>query len=319
MRDQPGWLTEIEWFLSAVFTVLAIMVVFWGLAATWGTITTPRDFQSSLSAADRIGEILTWAIVGPILLVFWLPLYFLAGLLGFRLLVPTFAGVPARLVGVICTTWAIGLGAVYAYPDPLGKVLITSIGVAWGLLMPLPRKTLLDYGPVIGGLFIGLGFIALSWWFPGNLTCAVVWTGWRLYKRHAEEVVVTAMGAASLPGLVAVRDLSSVTHGPAVVFATMQVVLLLAIAIAAAFMSIFQQPAIAPTPEPQTPEPQAATAPAQQLRPGAPEPVAAPRPRTRRSRERAKAQPDSPTPPDRGTQPDSPTPPDRGTQPDRRG
>jgi hypothetical protein len=247
MQDQPGWLTEIKWILSAVFAMLAILVLFWGLTATWGSITAPREAQGpAASGADYIGNVLTWAIVGPMWLITILPLYCLGSLLGFRLMVPTFAGLPARLVGVVSTTWPIGLGALYVFADPLGKLLITAIGVAWGLLIPLPRKTLLEYGPVIGGFFIGVGFIALSWWVPGNLTCAVIWTAWRLYKRQAEEVLVTAICAASLPGIVALRDLSSVGHGMAVAFATLQVMLLLAIAIAAAIMATLR-------PEPESP------------------------------------------------------------------
>lgn len=242
MEEEPKWMIETKWILSAVATLLAILVVFWGLIGVWGSFATalsPSQSLSSFGGQDRIRDVLGMAIDLPIRLIVILPLYFLGALLGFRLLVPTFAGVPPRLVGTICTTWPIALGAVYAFADPLGILLITGTGVAWGLLMPLPRKNLLDYGPLVGGAIIGLAFAPIA--YIVGLLPAIIWTAWRLYRRHAEEVIVTAFCAALLPGILALHDLSSAGHGLPAAFTVIQIVMLLAIGIAGAIMSTFRQ------------------------------------------------------------------------------
>jgi hypothetical protein len=250
MTEQPRWLVETKWTLSSAFTILAILAVFWGLTALGGSYVTPPSTSQQLSANDRLGMVLTWAMVLPVALIVLLPLYFLAGLLAFRLLVPTFAGVPPRLVGVLCTIWGVGMGALYLFPDPLPRLELTTAGAIWGLLMPLPNKTLLDYGPVPGGVVIGLGLATLSW-TPGGLIVTVIWTAWRLYRRHAWEVVATGLTAASLPGLLVLRDPSSIAHGTSTAVAALLIAMLLALAVGAMVMATAR-----PEEEPETePEP----------------------------------------------------------------
>jgi hypothetical protein len=240
MDEQPRWLVETKWILSSVLTWLAILVVFWTLVGIWGTSLASDATSQNGSygvATDRTGNVLTLAIIMPLVASIFLLWYVVAGVVSCRLLVPTFAALPPRTVGVACTTWAIGIGALSVYSDPLAKVLFTACGVAWGLLMPLPRKTALDYGPLAGGAIVGLGLTATSW-TQGGLTVAVIWTAWRLYRRHSLEVTVTAACAAVLPAILVLHDLGSVGNELATQMTTIQIVVLVALAVAGAVMAL---------------------------------------------------------------------------------
>jgi hypothetical protein len=244
MEEEPKWITETKWILSAFAAMLAVLVVFWALAGLAGglaqNLSGSQDVSplgSSAGPQDGFGDYLFVVLIAPTILIVRLPLYFLAALVGFRLLVPTFAGVEPRVVGVLCTVWAIGLGAVTNFADPLGIVLITIMGAACGLAMPIPKKSLLEaYGPYIGGAVAGLALASVAWLGIG-LPLGIVWTAWRLYKRHPEEATTTALFAAVLPAILALHDLGSSSHDLSTAFTTIQIVVLLAIAFAGFVMA----------------------------------------------------------------------------------
>jgi hypothetical protein len=241
MDEQPRWRTESRWILSSIFTYLAILVVFWGLVGIWGSyLATQATSDYSRIAIDRVGNVLTLAMIMPLALAIFLFWYVLAGVVGFRLLVPTFAGLPPRAVGIACTTWAIGLGAMSVFPDPLAKVQITITGMVWGLLMPLPGKSLLGYGPLAGSAVIGLGFVGLSTW--GGLAAAIIWTLWRLRKGHALDAAVTAAFAASLPAVLVVHDWQSIGGSRDAALNALQVGALLAVAVAGTVLAVARRP-----------------------------------------------------------------------------
>ena len=238
MNEQPRWLVEVRWLLSAVFSLLAVLVVCLIIAEVWDSSFTTQaaDQAKDVVGSDRLAGILTAGLLLPLYFLVWPFWFVLAGILGFRLLVPTFAGIPPRLVGVVCCTWGLGLGALNIFPDPLARVFLVLVAVLWGLLTPFPVKSLLAYGPWIGGAVIGLGFAALAQ--QGVLPVAALWCAWRLYKKRGEEVVATGFMAAFLPGLLVLRHLDQVTDSAATAMIALMVVVLVAEAAAGGWTAV---------------------------------------------------------------------------------
>ena len=84
------------------------------------------------------------------------------------------------------------------------------MGVSWGLIMPMPKTTILTNQPVRGGIVVGLTLGALS---PVlTLLLAVLWCAVRLWRGKALEVAATAMCAALLPTLFLATQLRQVAH-----------------------------------------------------------------------------------------------------------
>ena len=201
MKPERNSVRELKWWGSSIATLLAVLVPFLLLG---GVITALRDSV----ATDRFNTAIGLGIYGPleVLLLVW-P-FFVSAALSVRLLVPTFAGAPPRLVAVICTVLPVALGGYLQSPDLLIVPAFVAVAIAWALVMPLPRNDLLSYGPIRGGLLLGLGFGSLAFQFDG-LFLAICWCAWRLYKNHPYEVVATAIATAFLPALLIFDDLAN--------------------------------------------------------------------------------------------------------------
>ena len=83
------------------------------------------------------------------------------------------------------------------YGDASSALWFGAIGGVWAFTMPLPSKSLLTHGNVVGGIIAGLAFSSFSFAQPQlGLEAAILWCAWRLYRRHMDEVAATAIAAA---------------------------------------------------------------------------------------------------------------------------
>jgi hypothetical protein len=228
-RDRVWWLSELTHALSAFAALMAVLLVF---AAVDGVSLAIRDSGNP----DRIAEALAWTLGTPLPRAEQLAPFFLGSFIGFRLLVPTLAGAPPRTVAVIVVTWPLAFAGFFLYGDASSLLWFGAIGVAWALVMPLPRKNLLVYGPVVGGIIAGLAFGSFAQPSLG-LEVAIVWCAWRLYRRHLDEVAATAIAAAFVPAVLAAHDLPAMRFTGQAVYVTTEIAILLALATAALLFS----------------------------------------------------------------------------------
>jgi hypothetical protein len=231
-RDREWWLAELTFALSAFAALMAVLLVF---AAIDGVSLAIRDTANS----DRFAEAIAWTLVTP---VQWLNVpfaqFFLASFLGFRLLVPTFAGAPPRTVAVIVVTAPLAFAGFINYGDASSALWFGAIGVVWAFTMPLPSKSLLTHGNVVGGIIAGLAFSSFSFAQPQlGLEAAILWCAWRLYRRHMDEVAATAIAAAFVPAILAAHDLPALHFTGQAVLLTTEVAILMGIAAAALLVS----------------------------------------------------------------------------------
>jgi hypothetical protein len=227
-RDREWWLTELKFGISAFASLMAVLMVFGAVDGVSLAIRIP--------APDRIREAIGWTLVTPLARAEQFAPFFLGSFLGFRLLVPTFAGMRPRIVAVIVVTWPLAFAGLSSYGDPSSALWFGAIGVVWALVMPLPSKDLLVYGPIGGGAIAGLAFGALA--LPNDgLFFAIIWCAWRLNRRHMGEVAATAIAAALVPGLLALYDLPSVLHTGNGAYSTIEIAILIAMATAALLFS----------------------------------------------------------------------------------
>jgi hypothetical protein len=231
-RDREWWLTELNFALSAFAALMAVLLVF---AAVDGVSLAIRDTANS----DRIAEAIAWTLVTP---VQWLNVpfaqFFLASFLGFRLLVPTFAGAPPRTVAVVVVTAPLAFAGFINYGDVSSAFWFGAIGVAWAFVMPLPRNSLLAHGNIVGGIIAGLAFSSFSFAQPQlGLEAAILWCAWRLYRRHMDEVTATAIAAAFVPAVLAAHDLPTLHFTGQAVLLTTEVAVLMGMAAAALLIS----------------------------------------------------------------------------------
>ena len=113
-----------------------------------------------------------------------------------------------------------------------------AIGVVWAFTMPLPSKSLLTHGNVVGGIIAGLAFSSFSFAQPQlGLEAAILWCAWRLYRRHMDEVAATAIAAAFVPAILAAHDLPALHFTGQAVLLTTEVAILMGIAAAALLVS----------------------------------------------------------------------------------
>ena len=230
-RDREWWGTELQIGLTAFACLMAVLIVF---SAVDGVFLALRDTTNP----DRIGEALAWTLVTPVhRLNVPFAQFFLASFLGFRLLVPTFAGAPPRAVAVVVVTWPLAFAGLVNYGNLSNALWFGAIGVSWALILPLPKKNLLTYGPIIAGIIAGLAFGSFAQPSVG-LEVAIIWCAWRLYRRHLDEVAATSIAAAFLPAAVAVHNPAAMFTGPAV-YTTTLIAILLALATAALLFSQF--------------------------------------------------------------------------------
>jgi hypothetical protein len=227
-RDREWWLPELQFGVSAFASLMAILMVF---AAVEGVSLAIR-----IPAPDRIGEGIAWTLGTPLARAQQFAPFFLASFVGFRLLVPTFAGVAPRTVAVVVVTWPLVFAGFVSYGDLSSVLYFGAIGIVWALVMPLPSKNLLVYGPIIGGAIAGLAFGAFA--LPNDgLLFAILWCAWRLYRRHMDEVAATAIAAGFVPAVLALHDMPSMHFTGQAVYTTTEIAVLLAIATAALLFS----------------------------------------------------------------------------------
>jgi hypothetical protein len=230
-RDREWWLAELNFALSCFAALMAVLLVF---CSAEGVAQAIRD-QSN---PDRIGAAFAVSLGTPLARAELFAPFMLGSFVGFRFLVPTFAGAPPRVVAAIVVTWPLVFAGFFEYGDPLIGLWFGAIGLAWGLTMPLPSKNLFVYGPVVGGAIVGLAFGALAQPSLG-LEVAILWCALRLYQRHMDEVAATAIAAALVPGLLALHDLPAARFTGNSVYLTTEIAILLALATAALVFSSF--------------------------------------------------------------------------------
>jgi hypothetical protein len=226
-RDRVWWLSELNFTLSAFASLMAVLMVF---AAVDGVALAIRDTANG----DRIAEAIAWTLVTPLAWAVQFAPFFLGSFLGFRLLVPTLAGAPPRFVALLVGTWPLAFAGFFSYGNLSSALWFGAIGVAWAIVMPLPSKNLLAYGPVVGGIIAGLAFSSFSFAQPKlGIEAAIVWCAWRLYRRHMDEVAATAIAAAFVPAVLAAHDLPAMRFTGQAVLLTTEVAILMALAAAA--------------------------------------------------------------------------------------
>jgi hypothetical protein len=230
-RDREWWLAELNFALSAFAALMAVLLVF---AAVEGVSKAITDTANP----DRIAEAIAWTLVTPQAWAVQFAPFFLGSFIGFRLLVPTLAGAPPRTVALLVVTWPLAFAGFFEYGNLSSGIWFGAMGVAWGLVIPLPSKNLLAYGPVLAGILAGLAFSSFSFAQPKlGLEAAIVWCAWRLYRRHFDEVAATAIAAVFVPAVLAAHDLPAGRFTGEAVLLTTEVAILLALATAALVFS----------------------------------------------------------------------------------
>lgn len=227
MKEERSSVLEFKWWASALIALLASLVPFLVLG---GFVAALRG----TGGPDRINFTIGLGLYGPVTIFVWLSPFFTGAALGVRLLVPTFAGVPPRLVAAVCTTWPVALGGYLQTTSAALTLVLAAIAVVWALVMPMPRKNVLSYGPIAGGALVGLALGAIAYQYEG-LLLAIVWCAWRLYKNHAPEVVATAACTVILPGLLIVTE--GVSSASASAYQIVEIALLVGLALAGLVIS----------------------------------------------------------------------------------
>ena len=234
---ESSWMTELRWWLSASATLMPILLVFGALAAGVGVV-----FAADLGGVSRYDVVIQGALTWPPYVPITLAPFLISALLGCRLLVPTFAGVPPRPVAIVMASWPIMLGAGLVWGDLFGVVFFAAIGVIWALTMPLPRKSLLaaDGNPIRDGIIIGLAFSALV--LAQGTLIAIMWCAYRLYKGNAAEVIATAACATLMPILLVVYVANNPSSGGVTSGFVVEVAILLGLIVAGFFLWRFPRP-----------------------------------------------------------------------------
>src|ERR1035437_4213433 len=110
MTEERSWRVEIKWWISAFAALLATLAVFALILAVISLATARRADLTAADITDPLGDAIGKAMMWPIAEVLNFPAFMFAAALAFRLLVPTFAGVPPRTMAMIVMSWPIGLG-----------------------------------------------------------------------------------------------------------------------------------------------------------------------------------------------------------------
>jgi hypothetical protein len=226
MKEERSWLSEIQWLLSSLAALLAILLLV-KLVAAGGSIAPASTPGGNI--ADRFGLEFLW----PIAAIVVMSPFVVTSALGFRLLVPTFRGVSPRRVGVFVATWPLVLGVVLLTLDPISILIFLVVGIGWGLAMPMPKQTLLTGRPIVGGVIAGLAFATLALW--DGLLIAFAWCVWRLRSNPAQAAVVAA-AAAVLPAIFLALELPGASDASPVLSATLEVIMLAGVAVAGVVM-----------------------------------------------------------------------------------
>jgi hypothetical protein len=216
-----------------------VLVIFSEVKAVLSIIAVRSADLTNGNLTDQFGAALGIAAWWPILVVLAFYPFLFAAALGFRLLVPTFAGAPPRAVAVVVTTWPIFMGSTLILGDLASSIFFACVAIAWAMAMPLPRKSILEDDHIKGPAMIGLMFGAFLPW--DGMLIAIAWCGWRLYKRNSVEAAITAVCAAVIPAVLIAFDLPSASSSTRTV-ATWGVEILILGAIAVGGLVLSRQP-----------------------------------------------------------------------------
>ncbi|MGA3030594.1 MAG: hypothetical protein ABSE58_07660 [Candidatus Limnocylindrales bacterium] len=235
MSEERSWRVESRWWLSSFAALMAVLLVFRALATVYSFVFTSASQRTLAGVSDQysaaIGIELFWPVA--VLLVFY-P-FLAAAAVGFRLLVPTFAGAPPRAVAAVVTTWPVALGGFLISSDMGIAIFFAAVGLAWALTMPLPKETLLTVDPVRGGAILGLAFGAFAIW--DGMLVAIIWCAWRLYRNNSAEVAATALCAAIVPGLLILNELPTSSTDVQALYLVAEVLILACLALAGFVLS----------------------------------------------------------------------------------
>ena len=192
--------------------LLAVLMVLEAVPAAYNGLTATPE---TLAGNDRIGYALNLVLYLPIPIFFGLAPFFLAAMLGFRLLVPTFAGAPPRAVAALVVAWPVMLGAWAVTMLPTMALWMAVVALVWSRLMPLPKQDILRRGPVAGGIVIGMALSSLA--------------------------VLGALVAAIAPGLLQTHDLLTLNYDQHTVVGSLMILALLGLAIGGLVLSSRRQ------------------------------------------------------------------------------
>jgi hypothetical protein len=229
MSLDRDWRAELLWGLSCFLSLMATLVP---VAAAQGV------YGARYAGLGMFEQAVGWTIVAPIQILFAFWPFYASGALSTRLLVPLFAGAHPRAVTSVFCTGAVVLGVWITTMDPLSVLAYGGAALVWALIMPLPLKDLLSYGPAAGGLIIGLGTAAVLNIFDGMFV-TIIWSCWRLYRDRYTEVWVVAPLVAALPLMEVLIDPRSAFTSSYHLYVTMEIALLLVLAMAAIVLGEF--------------------------------------------------------------------------------
>ncbi|MFI5258702.1 MAG: hypothetical protein ACHQ01_03710 [Candidatus Limnocylindrales bacterium] len=235
MTEERSWRLESKWWLSSFATLMAVLMAFRAVATVASLVVASPSQQALAGVSDQYGAAIGIELFWPVAAVLVFYPFFAAAAIGFRLLVPTFAGAPPRAVAAVVTTWPVALGAFLISADPAATVFFGAVGLVWGLTMPLPKRTLMTADPVKGGAILGLAFGAFALW--DGMLIAIVWCAWRLYKNNAAEEAATALCAAFVPGLLILNQLPTSSPDISALYLTAEVLILACLSLAGFVLS----------------------------------------------------------------------------------
>ncbi len=231
--QERTWRTELTWWLSAFFSLLAVLLP---LGVVTGTVRALAD----PARTDLLNEAVGLASLEPIHDVQVLGAFFLSGALSCRLLVPTFLGVNPRVVSAIFCTLPVAFGAWVVSLNPLLALVYGAAAFVWSQIVPLPLADVMEHGPLWGGLLMGLGLAAL---LPADSALlAILWCCWRLYRDHPLEVAITAAIVAILPLLLILDEPGAAFATGQSLYSSAETGLLICLAVGAAILARFTPP-----------------------------------------------------------------------------
>lgn len=230
MNRRSTWKLELKWWLSAFAALVAVLSVF-ALIKVVLSVTTIKAADLDVAGVtnpygDALGKASWWVVA--VLVDLWAFLF--AAALSFRLLVPTFVGAPPRIVAGIVMTWPVVLGVFLIGADVASMALFAAVGIAWAMVTPMDRKTVLTDEPVKGGVLIGLSFgvfaelVGAEW--------AILWCAIRLYRGKSIEVTATAMCAAMMPALFLVSQTPRASLKGSALYLSIELMVLAVLALA---------------------------------------------------------------------------------------
>jgi hypothetical protein len=230
MGEERSWLVELKWWISGCAALIAVLAGFALIKAVLSLATINAADLAASGITDVYGDALGKSTSWPIAAIFaFYPFLFAAGL-GFRLLVPTFAGVKPRTVAVVVMIWPVAFGVWLISSDLAFSAFMAAMAVVWALAMPMPKTTVLTDQPVRGGIIVGLALGALS---PAlTLILPIAWCAVRFWRGKSLEVAATAMCAAIVPALFLATQLRQVTRSPRAVEIVIEVLVLAALSLA---------------------------------------------------------------------------------------